>query len=115
MIELRRPYLASEAVRKQIGAYQAIKHQLATAQVKLELARPVLYAAATRVGSLDPVRKRPSRTQNVGQRRRRSCRADITASTRRHGYSWEVDLHFFMKRAWAWRRVGRPRITICAG
>ena len=103
MIELAAAYARERRqFGKQIGSYQAIKHQLATAQVKLELARPVLYAAATRVGSLDPRAQAAISHAKMAA----SDAADLAAriSLQVHGamgYSWEVDLHFFMKRAWA--------------
>ena len=85
-----------------IGSYQAIRHQLATAQVKLEFARPVLYAAATRAGSLD---ERAQATLSHAKIAATDA-ADFAARTSLQvhgamGYSWEVDLHFYMKRAWA--------------
>ena len=103
MIELATAYARERRqFGKQIGSYQAIKHQLATAQVKLELARPVLYAAATRVGSLD------ARAQAAISHAKMAATdaADLAARTALQvhgamGYSWEVDLHFFMKRTWA--------------
>ena len=103
MIELATAYARERRqFGKQIGSYQAIKHQLATAQVKLEFARPVLYAAATRVGSLDP------RAQAAISHAKMAAMdaAELAARTSLQvhgamGYSWEVDLHFFMKRAWA--------------
>jgi alkylation response protein AidB-like acyl-CoA dehydrogenase len=86
---------------RKIGSYQAIKHQLANVQVKLEFARPVLYAAATRAGALD-------RRSQVGVSHAKLAAADAADLAARTaiqvhgamGYSWEVDLHFFMKRSW---------------
>ena len=103
MIELATAYARErKQFGKPIGSYQAIKHQLATAQVKLEFARPVLYAAATLVGSLD------ERAQAAVSHAKMAATdaADLAARTSLQvhgamGYSWEVDLHFYMKRAWA--------------
>jgi alkylation response protein AidB-like acyl-CoA dehydrogenase len=103
MIELATAYARErQQFGKPIGAYQAIKHQLATAQVKLEFARPVLYAAATLVGSLD------ERAEVALSHAKMAATdaADLAARTSLQvhgamGYSWEVDLHFYMKRAWA--------------
>jgi alkylation response protein AidB-like acyl-CoA dehydrogenase len=85
-----------------IGSYQAIKHHLATVQVKLEFARPVSYAAVTRVADLD------ERAFAAVSHARLAAAdaAELAARTgvQVHGamgYSWEVDLHFYMKRAWA--------------
>jgi alkylation response protein AidB-like acyl-CoA dehydrogenase len=87
---------------KPIGSYQAIKHSLATSQVKLEFARPVLYAAASRNADLG-VRARAL----VSHAKLAATEAaDLAARTSIQvhgamGYSWELDLHFYMKRAWA--------------
>jgi alkylation response protein AidB-like acyl-CoA dehydrogenase len=85
-----------------IGSYQAIKHQLASAQVKLEFARPVVYAAVTRLAQTD------ARAAAAASHAKLAATeaADLAARTAMQvhgamGYSWEVDLHFFMKRAWA--------------
>jgi alkylation response protein AidB-like acyl-CoA dehydrogenase len=87
---------------KPIGSYQAIKHSLATSQVKLEFARPVLYSAASRNADLG-VRARAL----VSHAKLAATEAaDLAARTSIQvhgamGYSWELDLHFYMKRAWA--------------
>ncbi len=85
---------------KPIGTYQAVKHHLASAQVKIEFARPVLYAAAAALPQADVYsRARISHAKLVA-----SEAADIAARTAIQvhgamGYSWEVDVHFFLKRA----------------
>ena len=85
-----------------IGAYQAIKHHLATVQVKLEFARPVVYAAVTRVCDTDARALAAASHAKLSA----SDAAELAARTAIQvhgamGYSWEVDLHFYMKRAWA--------------
>jgi alkylation response protein AidB-like acyl-CoA dehydrogenase len=85
-----------------IGSYQAIKHQLANVAVKLEFARPVVYAAAARVTGLDA----QSYAAVSHAKLAAGDAADLAARTAIQvhgamGYSWELDLHFFMKRAWA--------------
>lgn len=103
MIELAVAYARERRQFGQpIGACQAIKHHLATAQVKLEFARPVLYAAAARAGSLDERSQAAISHAKVAA----TDAADFAARTALQvhgamGYSWEVDLHFYMKRAWA--------------
>jgi alkylation response protein AidB-like acyl-CoA dehydrogenase len=85
-----------------IGANQAIKHQLADVQLKLEFARPVVYAAAGRLGRSD------ARTLAAVSHAKLAA-GDAAALAARTaiqvhgamGYSWEVDVHFYMKRAWA--------------
>lgn len=87
---------------KPIGAYQAVKHQLATAQVKIEFARPVVHAASAVVAQ-DTLqsRARVSHAKIVAAEA-----ADVAARTAIQvhgamGYSWEVDVHLFLKRALA--------------
>jgi alkylation response protein AidB-like acyl-CoA dehydrogenase len=117
-----------------IGSFQAVKHQLATAFVHLEMARPVVYAAAWSIdqggdGS-GPVGSGPEGSGPVGSASvgsgpegsgpvesgsvERDCSmAKAVASEAAveaarvalqvHGaigYTWEHDLHFWMKRAW---------------
>ncbi len=85
-----------------IGAYQGLKHQFASAQVKLEFARPVVYAAAALVATA------PGRAAVAVSHAKLAAVAAADACARiamqahgAMGYSWEVDLHFYMKRAWA--------------
>ena len=87
---------------KPIGSYQAIQHALASVQVKLEFARPVLYYAATRV--CHPSLRAQAAVSHA--KLAATDAADLAARTALQvhgamGYSWEVDLHVYMKRAWA--------------
>lgn len=99
---------------KPIGSYQAVKHLLANAQVKVEFARPVMHAAAAELyrGSL-PARARAAHAKIVA-----SEAADLAAraAVQVHGamgMTWEVDLHFFLKRALALKIAwGTPGIQI---
>ncbi len=87
---------------KPIGGFQAVKHLLAGAQVKLEFARPLVYAAAW---SLDQGEDGASRAASAAKAY--ASDAATTAaqvSLQVHGaigYTWECDLHLFLKRAWA--------------
>lgn len=78
-----------------IGAFQAIKHHLATVHTQNEFTRPMVYLAAAQGG-------------------RAVCQAKISAidtamlaaetAIQVHGgmgYTYEVNLHMFMKRIWA--------------
>jgi len=87
---------------KPIGSFQAVKHMLAGAQVRLEFARPAVYAAAW---SLDEGEPTASRAASTGK----ALASDAAIEAARvalqvHGaigYTWECDLHLFLKRAWA--------------
>lgn len=87
---------------KPIGVNQAIKHHLATAQVKIEFARPVVHAGAAMLAQGDLY----SRARISQARLAAAEAADLAARTAIQvhgamGYSWEVDVHFFLKRALA--------------
>jgi alkylation response protein AidB-like acyl-CoA dehydrogenase len=95
---------------KPIGSYQAVKHLLATAQVRIEFARPVVHAAAAEL-ALDSV---ASRARISHAKIAAGEAADLAARTAVQvhgamGMTWEVDLHFFLKRALALRNAwGTP-------
>jgi alkylation response protein AidB-like acyl-CoA dehydrogenase len=103
MIELAVAYARERRqFGKPIGTHQAIKHPLAAAQVKLEFARPVLYAAAARAGSLDERSQAAISHAKIAAADAADCAARTALQVHgAMGYSWEVDLHFYMKRAWA--------------
>jgi len=101
---------------KPIGSFQAVKHHLATAQVKIEFARPVLLAAA---GMADgPLRR--ARISHAKLAATAAADAATHAAVQVHGamgYSWEVDVHFLLKRAlalgqaWGTPGVHRARVA----
>jgi alkylation response protein AidB-like acyl-CoA dehydrogenase len=103
---------------KPIGAYQAIKHQLASAQVKLEFARPVVQAAAAELHHQDAVsRARVSHAKMVAlEAADLACRTAVQVHGAM-GYSWEVDVHLFLKRslaltaAWGTPAFHRARVA----
>lgn len=87
---------------KPIGSYQAVKHLLATAQVKIEFAKPVVHAAAAMFAQRDL----HSRARISQAKLDATEAADIAARAALQvhgamGYSWEVDVHLFLKRALA--------------
>ncbi|MBC7491705.1 MAG: acyl-CoA/acyl-ACP dehydrogenase [Novosphingobium sp.] len=85
-----------------IGGFQAIKHTLATCAVALEFARPVLWRAA------DALQNRLS-SASVHVSHAKVSATDAATQTAETaiqvhgamGYTYEVDLHFWMKRSWA--------------
>ena len=103
MLDLSVDYAAQrKQFGKPIGSFQAVKHHLADVATQLEFAKPVLYRAAYALAHGE---------KNAGvwvsQARLACCEASWLAA--RHGiqvhgamgYTWEVDLQMFMKRAWA--------------
>jgi alkylation response protein AidB-like acyl-CoA dehydrogenase len=86
-----------------IGGFQAVKHLLAEMQVRASLAQAAVYAAAAHID--DPA---------VGDVRRAAATAKIAAGDAAvrngrdgiqvhggMGFTWEVDAHLHLKRAWA--------------
>ena len=83
---------------KPIGSYQAVKHLLARAQVKIEFAKPVVYAAAAYSEPGTFVDARVSHAKIAAtEAAEAAARASIQVQGAM-GYSWEVDVHFFLKR-----------------
>ncbi len=88
-----------------IGSFQAVKHHLANARVALEFARPATYRAAW---SLE--RAQPTLAHDASMAKAMaSDAAELAARVALQvhgaiGYTWECDLHFFLKRAWALSR-----------
>jgi alkylation response protein AidB-like acyl-CoA dehydrogenase len=87
---------------KPIGSFQAVKHLMANVAVRLEYARAPVHRAAYSVARAEAVASRA-----VSQAKLMACEAANLAakhSIQVHGamgYTWEVDLHIFMKKAWA--------------
>jgi alkylation response protein AidB-like acyl-CoA dehydrogenase len=87
---------------KPIGSFQAVKHLLAGAQVKLEFARPVVYGAAWSLDEGDPAASRAASTAKAYASDAATEAARVSLQVHGAiGYTWECDLHLFLKRAWA--------------
>lgn len=91
-----------EQFGKPIGSFQAVKHMLAAVQVRVEFARPVVYRAAFSVAH-----GLPTRETDVSQAKAAASEAALLAvktALQVHGaigYTSELDLHMWMKRAWS--------------
>ena len=85
-----------------VGAFQGLKHQLASCSVAIEFAKPVVWRAAQALQD-----GLPSAPVHVSHAKlAASDAAMLTAETAIQvhgamGYTYEVDLHFWMKRSWA--------------
>ncbi len=89
-----------------IGTFQAVKHHMANIAYKLEYAKtPVARAAYALVNNLSTV------DLNVSHAKFAACEvSDLAAKNcvQVHGamgYTWEVDLQIFMKKAWAFNNT----------
>ncbi len=91
-----------EQFGKPIGSFQAVKHHLATAFTKLEFARPVVYRAAAALDA--PGHRRDLAVSHAKLAANEAAWLAAETSIQVHGgmgYTFEVDLHYFMKRAYA--------------
>jgi alkylation response protein AidB-like acyl-CoA dehydrogenase len=85
-----------------IGSFQAVKHHLADARIAIEFARPLVYRAAWSM-----THDHPDASTHISMAK--ALASDAATLTARQalqchgaiGYSFEYDLHLFMKRAWA--------------
>ncbi len=87
---------------KPVGSFQAVKHMLANVKVKLEYARPLVWRAAWSVA-----RGSAQRATHVSMAKLAACEAatlGAKGALQAHGaigYTWEQDLHLWMRRAWS--------------
>ncbi|MCC6073887.1 acyl-CoA dehydrogenase family protein [Pseudomonas sp. GCM10022188] len=87
---------------KPIGSFQAVKHLMANVAVQIEFAKPPLYRAAYTIAH-------DQAAQDVLVSHARLACGEAALLAARHaiqahgamGYTWEMDLQIFMKRAWA--------------
>lgn len=80
---------------KPIGSFQAIKHHLATVHTQIEFTRPMVQLAALQGG-------RAVHTAKIAAIDTAMLAAETAIQVHGGmGYTFEVDLHLFMKRAWA--------------
>ena len=91
---------------KPIGSFQAVKHLMANVAVRIEFAKGPLYRAAHAVAHGEA-----GQALAVSHARLAASEAALLAARnaiQTHGamgYTWEVDLQLFMKRAWALDKV----------
>jgi hypothetical protein len=103
MIDTSVSYVAQrEQFGKPVGSFQAVKHHLADAALRLEFARPCVHRGAWVLAN------DPSETQvAVSLAKAQASEAALLAARKAlqvHGaigYTVEYDLHMWMKRAWA--------------
>jgi alkylation response protein AidB-like acyl-CoA dehydrogenase len=89
-----------------IGSFQAVKHHLADVRIAIEFAAPLVHRAAYSMTTGDPdaalhcsmAKVRSADAAELAARAALQCHGAI-------GYSYEHDLHLWMKRAWALSRT----------
>lgn len=89
---------------KPIGSFQAIQHHLVDALLKIRFAKPVVYRAAWSIANDAPdVDIHVSMAKCfAGDAAEITCRKALQVHGA-IGYTFEYDLHLWMKRAWALR------------
>ncbi|NQD92791.1 acyl-CoA/acyl-ACP dehydrogenase [Pseudomonas sp. CrR25] len=95
---------------KPVGSFQAVKHLMANVAVHIEFAKSPLYRAAYALSE-----DQPGAAVQVSHAKLACAEAALLAA--KHaiqvhgamGYTWEVDLQLFMKRAWALDKVWGDR------
>jgi alkylation response protein AidB-like acyl-CoA dehydrogenase len=103
MIETSVAYVAQrEQFGKPVGSFQAVKHHLADAALRVEFARPCVHRAAWVTANGQPdvqvaislAKAQASEAALLAARKALQVHGAI-------GYTVEYDLHMWMKRAWA--------------
>lgn len=85
-----------------IGAFQALKHQLASCSVAIEFAKPVVWRAADAMQN--GLASAPVHVSHAKIAATDAAMLTAETAIQVHGamgYTYEVDLHFWMKRTWA--------------
>jgi alkylation response protein AidB-like acyl-CoA dehydrogenase len=85
-----------------IGSFQAIQHKLADCSLEVERARGAVYYAAMCIDADDPERHRATHVAKAAAGRAATrCAKDAMQIHGGIGYTWEHDLHLFIRRAYA--------------
>lgn len=94
-----------------IGRFQGVKHRIADMQVKKEMARSLSYYAAwaLEAGAPDAASAVAAAKSFAGEAFIQLA-SDNIQNHGGMGFTWEVDAHFYLKRAKAWETyLGSPR------
>ena len=86
---------------KPIGSFQAVKHMLADVAVAIEFAKPAIYRAAYSLSDQNP--KSVLHCSHAKYMTARAAELACKNSIQAHGamgYTWEMDLHIYMRKAW---------------
>ena len=103
MVDVTVDYVGQrEQFGKVVGSFQAVKHHMSNALLAVEFARPMVYVAAYAVANATPHRDREVSIAKAmaSDAADRVCRLALQCHGA-IGYTFEYDLHLWMKRAWA--------------
>ena len=85
-----------------IGSFQAIQHKLANMSLAVERAESAVYYAAMAIDADDPDRHRAAHVAKAAAGRAATlCAKDGIQIHGGIGYTWEHDLHLYIRRAYA--------------
>ena len=85
-----------------IGSFQAVKHLMADALLKVEFARPAVYRAAwSHANGVETVGRDVSMAKALASDAAQKAARSALQVHGAIGYTWECDLQLFMKKAWA--------------
>jgi alkylation response protein AidB-like acyl-CoA dehydrogenase len=94
-----------------IGSFQAVKHILADMAVRAEIARAAVDASAVAVDDVDEsayVRAAAGARLLAGEAALKNAKGSLQVHGGM-GFTWEVDVHLYLKRAWVLNTVfGTP-------
>jgi alkylation response protein AidB-like acyl-CoA dehydrogenase len=107
MIEMAAEYARQrEQFGKPIGSFQAVKHLMSDALLKVEFAKAPTYRAAwsTSVGAITATRDISMAKALASEAAYRASRSSMQVFGG-IGYTWEADLQLWMKKSWALMRA----------
>jgi alkylation response protein AidB-like acyl-CoA dehydrogenase len=93
-----------EQFGRPIGSFQAVKHILADMQTRVSVAQAAVYAAGVTLDDPsvgDPVRAAATAKITAGHAALLNAKGSIQVHGGM-GFTWEVDAHLHLKRAWVW-------------
>jgi len=111
MIDLSVKYTSErEQFGQAVGAFQAVKHHMANVAVQWAFSKAPVYRAAYALS-----KKNPLASFYISHAKLAACEAAQLAAKNAiqvhgaMGYTWEMDLHIFMKKSWALNQIWGDR------
>ncbi len=91
-----------EQFGRPIGAFQAVKHRCADMITRVEVLRAAVYAAGVTVDGfgVDAPERAVSVAKLLASHAAAACGKDCVQVHGGMGYTWEIDAHLYLKRAW---------------
>lgn len=91
-----------EQFGRPIGAFQAVKHRCADMITRVEVLRAAVYAAGVTLDGrgVEPADRAVAVAKVLASSSAAACGKDCVQVHGGMGYTWEVDAHLFLKRAW---------------